>query len=133
LFRRRYLPLTNILTPQTGKKLSEALHELVGNVLSSVEFVQDYLQMRFDGPCLTAYTPPSIRCGSKRFDWNQPGYRDELCGQIGRRIERSESDEQRILIAFEGGAEVSISLRPDDYCGPEAVQFSLDINRTWVV
>ena len=39
------------------------LSVLIGHQLSSVEFVQDYLQLRFDGPCLTAVTHPRVRVG----------------------------------------------------------------------
>jgi hypothetical protein len=36
-------------------------------------------------------------------------------------------------MAFESGATVLISLRDDDYRGPEALQFSLDDDRIWIV
>jgi hypothetical protein len=37
------------------KTFDDALKQLIGEQLSSIEFVQDYLQLRFDGPCLTVY------------------------------------------------------------------------------
>src|SRR5690242_9135647 len=50
-----------------------------GSQLSSVEFVQDYVQLRFDGPCLTAITWPVVTVGQQRFRLETPGYRDALC------------------------------------------------------
>jgi len=36
--------------------LVDALQVLIGEQLSSVEFVLDYVQLRFNGPCFTVYT-----------------------------------------------------------------------------
>ena len=52
------------------------LQSIVGKQLSSVEFVQDYAQLRFDGPTLTAVTQPIVEVGSEAFRWSEPGFRD---------------------------------------------------------
>jgi hypothetical protein len=116
-----------------NQTLADALGKLAGNALSSVEFVADYVQLRFDGPSLTAYTSPTVTCGSQTLSLGQPNYRDVLCGQIGRRVERAAIDSQRVSIIFENGPVVSVSLRNDTYQGPEALRFSLDENLIWVV
>jgi hypothetical protein len=121
--------MTNSPKNQT---LAEALGNLTGRVLGSVEFVADYVQLRFDGPSLTAYTPPTVSRGSEIHIWGQPGYRDALCRHIGCRVERTAVDGQQASIVFESGAAVSISLRDDDYRGPEALQLSLDEDHIWV-
>jgi hypothetical protein len=105
----------------------EVLQQIVGEKLSSVEFVQDYVQLRFDGPTLTAITQPVVGVGSRSFGWNEPGYRDELCDLIGRtvvsaRIRAGES----LHVQFDGDAEVKISLRLEDYRAAEAVHFQAD-------
>jgi hypothetical protein len=112
--------------------LCDAINELVRGSLSSIEFVQDYVQLRFDGPLLTAYTLPTVVWGSGRIEPGEDGYRDALCWQIGCRVERTECDDRRIMIAFESGAEVSVSLLDNDYRGAEALQFSLDESLRWV-
>jgi hypothetical protein len=114
--------------------LAEALGKLAGRALSSVEFGTDSVLLCFDGPCMTAYTPPTFAWGSESLSSGQPGYREGLCKQIGCRVKRSEVENQRVSIVFESGATVSISLRDDDYRGPEALQFWLDHNVCiWVV
>ena len=119
---------------QPKQSLADALGELVGRELSSVTFVRDYVQLAFDGPGINAYTLPTVTRGSEVLSLRQPGYRDCLCEQIGCRVERTEVDDQRASIIFENGAVVSISLRDDDYRGPEALEFSLDRrDRIWVV
>lgn len=110
-------------TPVT---LAEALAKLVGRALSSVDFYADCVQFWFDGPRLTAYTLPTFAWGSESLSSGQPGYQDGLCKQVGCRVERSEVDPQRVSIVFESGVTVSISLRDDDYRGPEALEFWLD-------
>ena len=123
--------MTDISVKRT---LAEALRRLVGEVLSSVEFVADYVQLWFNGPCLTAYTPPTIAWGSESLSSEASGYRDGLCRQIGYRVDRTEVDDKQALVFFANGAVISISLRDEDYRGPEALEFCLDRkDRIWVV
>jgi hypothetical protein len=117
---------------QRKQTLAEAIRELIDRVLSSVEFVADYVQLRFDGPTLTAYNPPSVRWGSDNHIWGEPGYRDALCEQIGSRIEGTTVDDERVTIAIETGATIVISLRHGGHASPEALQFFLDKSRIWV-
>lgn len=109
------------------------LKVLEGSHLSSVEFVQDYVQLRFDGPTLTAITPPRIRVMNECFEWGKQGYRDALCGRIGKLVcQASTIPEQEIKIEFEDGASISISLNPDDYRTAEAAVFDNPPNPTVV-
>jgi hypothetical protein len=62
---------------------------LIGRQLSSVEFVQDSLQLRFDGPCLTAVTHPRVSVGQLWWEWGQPGYRDQVCDCIGKVVTKA--------------------------------------------
>jgi hypothetical protein len=113
--------------------LADALETLVGRDLSSVTFVRDYVQLSFDGPCLTVYTMPTVTFGSESLRLGQSGYRDGLCRQIGCPVKRTEVDDQRVSITFENGVMVSVSLHDDDYRGPEALELQLDRDRVWIV
>ena len=116
------------------KTLDEALKQLIGEQLSSVEFVQDYLQLRFDGPCLTVYGRVHHVCSNQNsILWGQPGYRDALCGLIAHQIRKTEvlSDE-KISLTFDNEAVWSLSLREDDYCGPEALMYVDGSDKIWV-
>jgi hypothetical protein len=107
------------------KTLDEALKQLIGEQLSSVEFVQDYLQLRFDGPCLNVYSGVHrVTSNLSSLVWGQPGYRDALCGLISRKVKKTEvlSDE-RISFIFDDESVWSMSLRKEDYRGPEAFEF----------
>jgi len=62
------------------------LQTIVGRELSSVEFVRDYCQLRFDGPTLTAVTQPVVENKEREYRWGQSGFRDEVCERIGRKV-----------------------------------------------
>ena len=115
-----------------GTDLSSAIGQLKGRVLSSVEFVHDYLQLRFDGPCLTAYTHPTIDHTDGRAIWGGPGYRDRLCEQIGATVTDAWANEAEVSIGFDSGTVISVSMNDDDYTGPEAVQFASEDGSLWV-
>lgn len=111
----------------------QPLAVLVGCQLSSVEFVHDYLQLRFDGPCLTVVTHPTVRVGSRWFAWEKPGYRDTLCERIGKRVSTASVVEgQGICIKFEDTSCIALSLRPEDYRAAEAAMFDNGYEDWWV-
>ena len=116
-----------------GRTLTVGLSELIGQPLASVEFVRDYIQLHFDGPTLTAYSLPTISLeSSKIFAYGDGGWRDALCEQIGSAVHRVEVLPNSVSLTFEYGTVISISLRNEDYKGPEALHFSLDANHSWV-
>ena len=97
---------------------------IVGEQLSSVEFVQDYLQLHFDGPTLTVFVWPIVRSTVREARWGQPGYKDELCARIGHKVSKAGLREgEAVIILFEDSGEIVISLRPEDRVGPEAGHF----------
>ena len=107
----------------TSTNLNSAIDRLKGRILSSVEFVQDYVQFRFDGPCLTAYTHPTINLEAQLYTWDTPGYFDKLHKMVGSTVIIAEADDYTVSVKFESGNIISISLRDEDYVGPEAIQF----------
>jgi hypothetical protein len=116
------------------RTLADALAALVGQDLSSVEFVRDYVQFHFGVGDLTAYTPPVANFGTECLSWDQSGYRYALCGQIGVKVRNEAVDDKARSIAFENGMAISISLLSSDYHGPEALQFRLEgYEGIWVV
>lgn len=111
-----------IETKQTRK---EPLSVLSGLQLSSVTFVMDYIQLGFADPYLTAITLPTVVVGDKNYKLGDAGYRDKLCERIGKTVRQAcVIEEQEIRLEFEDGANVLISLRPDDYETAEAATFS---------
>jgi hypothetical protein len=105
----------------TGDGPDGLFDELRGEQLSAVTFVQDYLQLWFDGPGIDVTNPLEVTCGDQRLVSGQPGFRDLLCGQIAkvvRLVEYLAGD--ALKITFEDGSRLSISLRSEDCDSPEA-------------
>lgn len=100
------------------------LHCLENTQLSAVTFVQDYVQLHFDGPCLTAYVWPHILNKKEPATPKVPGYRDALCERIGKTVVKAfEEPGERLVIVFEDDVTLEVSLNEADREGPEAAMF----------
>jgi hypothetical protein len=72
---------------------------------------------------LTALTPLTIRVSGRTWAAADDGWRDRLCERIGVVVRSACVREEEIGIDFEDGSRVTVSLRAEDYRGPEAVNF----------
>ena len=114
---------------QTEEK---SLHMLIGEQLSAVTFVQDYLQLHFDGPRLTVFSHTVVRLGDQIVHGVKPGFRDALCNNIAKKVvEARVAYGDTIFIRFADGAMLKISLKDEDYPGGEAVNFDAGGNVWW--
>ena len=113
------------------KTFAQILIYLAGELLSSVEFVQDYLQLRFDGPTLNVSGSITVSAGNdSRTAW-EAGFRDLLCGQIGKRVERiTELTDDALTFWFADGSTITVSLVPDEG-SPEALYFHDPSSGDW--
>ncbi len=98
---------------------------LLGEELSGVTFVRDYLQLQFNPPrVLNALTPVTVTTASASAILGEPDFANLLIGQINkcvRAVEFSESVACRLI--FDDRSVISISLKPEDYVGAEAIYF----------
>ncbi len=96
-----------------------------GEELEAVEFVQDYLQLRFEGPLLTFYEWPSVLLEEFSISFGEPGYRDALCALIGEEVDQATlEDGSSLTLKLANGAVVALSLREEDMSGPDAGAYS---------
>ena len=101
--------------------------------LVSVEFVHDYVQLRFDGPCLTVNAPYVILVEGTSYKKGDPGYRDALCDRIERSVRNARTvPRHETRIEFDDNASLVISLKPEDQVSPEAVVLSLGSEQVYV-
>lgn len=104
----------------------ELFQVLVGEQLSSVEFVQDYVQLRFDGPVLTALVWPVVSSEGRKFRYGELEFRDALCQRIGLSVTKVEHrPDEALEIDFDDGSAITISLREADLVAAEALRFSV--------
>ena len=93
---------------QTEEK---SLQMLIGEQLSAVTFVQDYLQLHFDGPRLTVFSHPVIRFGDQTF-YEGMGFREALCNNIANKVtEVRVAYGESISIRFADGSTINIPLQ----------------------
>ena len=113
--------------------LQEAMGELIGRDLASIEFVRDYIQFRFDGPCLTTLTLPSLRLARTTITSDDQCYTDHLRSEIGSRVSSFTVGSDELVINFASGSALVVSLRDEDYRGPEAINYTSDNGPLFVV
>ena len=110
----------------------ELLSELVGREMSSVEFVRDYLQLRFDGPTMNVYTPVTVVAGEERATTWDAHVRDLLCAQISKAVSSVSVEASEVLtLVFADASVIRISLREQDYRCTEAVYYHGFTNGQW--
>jgi hypothetical protein len=98
-----------------------------GQELTAVEFVGDYLRLRFDGPMLTLYAWPHILLADFSIAFGEPEYRNALCAQIGEMVAKAALEElEALTVEFESGTVIALSLREEELDGPEAGSYSAD-------
>jgi hypothetical protein len=98
-----------------------------GQELSAVEFVGDYLRLRFEGPMLTLYAWPHVLLEDFSIAYGEPEYRNALCAQIGEIVGKASLEElDALTVEFESGTVIALSLREEDLSGPEAGSYSAD-------
>jgi hypothetical protein len=98
-----------------------------GQELTAVEFVGDYLRLRFDGPMLTLYAWPHILLADFSIAYGEPEYRNAVCAQIGEMVAKAALEElEALTVEFESGTVMALSLREEELDGPEAGSYSAD-------
>jgi hypothetical protein len=97
--------------------------ELVGEDLSGVTFVRDYLQLQFNPPpMLNAYTPVTVRCANQTACFGDTSFPNLILGQLNKFVRGVEMrPEEALEITFDDGSTVSVSLRREHYVGAEAI------------
>ncbi len=112
--------------------LSRLMAELRGRSLTSVEFVLDYIQFRFEGSCLTTLILPSVSVNGHTLQAGSTGYYDQVCSLIGQQVLGVEVATEELVVLFSGSACLSVSLKDENYPGPEALNYSSTDGR-WAV
>jgi hypothetical protein len=101
-----------------------AYNQIIGEKLSAVVFVLDYHQLQFDGPSFTILNPITVIAGGSSVVVGEDQFRNHLCEQIAKIVSCVVFREgDALIIEFEDGSMISVSLKEEDYVGPEAVIF----------
>jgi hypothetical protein len=117
-----YLPTSNVrIAPHSGSNI----RLIVGEQLSAITFVMDYLQFQFEDKVLTAYNSPTLLHGESATKMGELGWRDAFCGLIAKIVSSVDFDdtEESLMISFADRSRLVISLIPESTC-PESVNFN---------
>ena len=111
---------------QKATSLTSPLDEVVGEYLSDVTFVMDYLQLSFCGPSFRLYNWPMVVLAERKVEFGQAGYRDALCELIGKTVDSVDVFlDTGLTFKFQGGATLAVSLRaPAGSTLPEVAEYS---------
>ena len=97
-----------------------------GAELKAVEFVEDYLQLRFGEPLLRLYDWPHVLLPDFSVAFGEPEYRNALCSLIGETVEKAMLEEgDALTIEFANGFVFALSLREEDVDSPESGSYSV--------
>jgi hypothetical protein len=92
---------------------------LLGEKLSTVAFVMDYLQIDFDGNGFNLDVWPVVTINGHEYRHADTDYRNKLCSLIAKVVRQVEVVEnEQLTIWFENGDQLAVSL---DLNNPELV------------
>jgi hypothetical protein len=98
---------------------------IIGEELVAVEFVEDYLRLRFAAPLFILYAWPHALFPDFSVAYGEPEYRNALCAQIGDKVVAASLEEgDALTIEFENGTVFGLSLREEDVDGPESGNYT---------
>ena len=114
------------LNEQVSASLPSPLDDVIGEYLSDVTFVMDYLQMRFCGPSFNFYNWPAVILDDEQVEVGKTGYRDALCSLIGKTVRSLDVFlDTGLTFKFQAGETVAVSLRvPHGSSMPEVAEYS---------
>lgn len=104
--------------------------ELVGEPMSAVSFVMDYVEFHFSGPVLRALTGVQVSIAGVNHTFPGIGSRDALCSLIGQTLKAVTLDAGvAARLQFANGGVVTIPLDESSRVGPEAMHFVPGFNQ----
>jgi hypothetical protein len=105
-------------------KIIQELHDLVGEEISAVCFVMDYVEFHFGGTVLRSLTNPTVVDDGGSHLFPELGSRDALCRLIGSTVGALGMEENRgLTLTTADEREIWIPLDAKNRIGPEAMHF----------
>jgi hypothetical protein len=103
---------------------SKPFESIIGEKLSAITFVLDYWQLQFDGPSINALSRISVSADGMDLRDGDDQFRNLICSQIGKVVTGvALVQPEAFTISFDDRSSIIISLKWEDYRGPEAMIF----------
>ena len=103
---------------------------LIGQSLSGVVFVMDYIQFQLDGAIITFSANPSVIADERRLEFGDRDYRNALCELIGTVVSAISADPSGTIVVKFGARRIEAK-RADD--SPETAVISFADGKIIVV
>lgn len=115
-----------------NKYKDDPLRMLLNENLSEVDFVMDYLRLRFDTCFLTILTDPIVKTGFSSFPRSSPDFCNQILQFIGKKVERVYiKKDENLEIDFDNNFKIFVTLNPGDYKSAEALNLQDDKGNFW--
>src|SRR5215813_10565729 len=101
----------------------KCLSRIVGESLTAVMFVMDYLKLQFNDPVLTVLTPVLVRTGDTICQEGDLHWRDSLCDRMMRTVSGIILRAEQLQIRFDDDSEFVVTLKDEVRSGNEAMIF----------
>lgn len=115
---------------------NDILQDLCGLELSTVIFIRDYMQFVFDPPnsstypSLTIYNDPYVILDGSTYERRNNEFCNRILTFIGMQVMNTKVvKNEYIRIEFTNNGSINISLKPEDYRGPEVASLTIDEHR----
>ena len=111
------------------RKSIQVLGDLVGEEISGIAFVRDYVEFHFDGPILRSIAKPKVTSERVTHTFPGRGSRDALCLAIGSKVERLDLAEgKHLIISLSNGQKITIPLDIQSQIQGESMHFLVGPN-----
>jgi hypothetical protein len=104
---------------------NDVFQQIVGEQLSGVTFVMDYIQLQFNPPpTINVYTPVTVFSHGESVRSGDDQFRNRLCEQITKIVESvGVVPGDALKIRFRDASVIAASLKEADYRCAEAINF----------
>jgi len=111
-----------------------SMHDIIGQQLSAVVFVMDYLRLMFNSDYMNVMGYPPVTVRGDAYHPGSSRYRDVLCEIITHIVVRAEARKgDAVEIVFDDDSSIYIPVRDEDYLyGPELVVYEAG-SHWWVL
>lgn len=115
-------------------KSKDVLCSIIGEQLSSIEFIHDYLQFHFQDKTFTCYIWPKIIYSGLEITNGDIDYKNKLCTFIGKSVLDVYIVEKiELSFIFTDGNKITISLDPNNPAIVSEIAILSDQENNWSV
>lgn len=101
-------------------RLAKFWQLLEGKKLDQVMFIHDWISLSFGlRSGLTIYSKITVVSNKHAFSMGEKGFRDQICGLIGKKVIDIDEDQTHFLVVFEDNSILKFELTISDGSTPE--------------